>query len=47
MKKGQRVHVTSLLFFCEQMFPAAEKIRSAGVDEAGMHRKEAERHSHK
>ncbi len=34
-------------FFCEQMFPAAEKIRSAGVDEAGMHRKEAERHSHK
>ncbi len=33
-----------LALFCEQMFPAAEKIR---VDEAGMHRKEAERHSHK
>ncbi len=36
-----------LALFCEQMFPAAEKIRSAGVDEAGMHRKEADRHSHK
>ncbi len=36
-----------LALFCKQMFPAAEKIRSAGVDEAGMHRKEAERHSHK
>ncbi len=29
-----------LALFCEQMFPAAEKIRSAGVDEAGMHRKD-------
>lgn len=32
-----------LALFWEQIFPAAEKIRSAGVDVAGMHRRDLAR----